>query len=227
MIRYFRPASSEPRRPSSEAHRTYSGIDRQLEAEEQRDEVLRLQQHEHSRDGRQQQRVVLAFAGHRRRRGSQRQRHARRRGADRDEPEQQRQIVDAQGPGDQRGRVVPAPDRQSRGGAEHEHRQRRDSAATRGGRAQQPDQQHDHGAAEQRDQRRQPGPVDVRAVDVGGRGHPPAPAGGALPDGPPVPFCWGTCWPAPAGGETVPGGGAPAGGETLIGGPVMVCRWSV
>ena len=69
--------------------------------------------------------------------------------------------------------------RQAQRRAERHDAERRHGYRARPARAEQADEQHQHRAPEQRDQRREPGEVDVGALQVGGgerRDHCPAPA---------------------------------------------------
>ena len=61
-------------------------------------------------------------------------------------------------------RPAPLPDPEADRRAEAREREQRDDRLAHDARAQQPGQEHDGRGSEQREQRRQPGPVDVRAL---------------------------------------------------------------
>ena len=90
------------------------GDRQQLQADEQRDRVLRRRQQRHAGDRRQQQRVKLAVRRFARGERAPRQQHAERPAGDEDQVEHQRQVVDAKCSGNDRLVRVPLPDRQPR-----------------------------------------------------------------------------------------------------------------
>ena len=145
----------------------------QLEADEQRHQILRRDEHGHAEHAEQQQRVVLAVAGRLRRASAQRQQHAGDRRNGEDHVEHERQVIDRQGAGDDRRRVVEAAD-----GDHHERGQQRDRDERHHppagcgvlAAAQQADEQHDHRAAAQDAERHERRPVDVGALEMAGRG---------------------------------------------------------
>ncbi len=142
--------------------------DRQeLEAHEQRDRVLRARQHRHAADRRQQQRMKLAVSRFVRRQRAPCQQHRARAARDQDQVQRERQVVDAQRPREDRLVRVPLPDRQPQRRSERHQAERRHDLRANPARTEQAHHQHDHRAAQQRDQRREPREVDVRAFQMG------------------------------------------------------------
>ncbi len=154
--------------------------DRQeLEPQEQRHRVLGRRQQRHATDRGQQQGVPLAVGRFARGFRAPGEQHRARAARHQDQIEHQRQAVDAQRPRHHRLLGAPLPDRQARRRGESHQAERRHDVFADPPRTDQADQQHDHRAAEQRDQRRQRGEVHVRAFERGegeGRAHLPAPA---------------------------------------------------
>ena len=136
----------------------------QLEPEEQRHQVLRGDEHPHARGRGEQQREVLAVRRLARRHRAPRQQHGRRAARAEHEREHDREVVEAQGAGDEVLLLAVLPDAQADGGEEARQREQRDEHLAHRARAQQAEQEHERGGAQQRQQRRQPGPVDVRTL---------------------------------------------------------------
>jgi hypothetical protein len=82
--------------------------------------------------------------------------------------EGEREIVDPQRARDDRLLRVPLPDREPQGSSQRGEAERGHDMRADPPRAEQPDHQDDGPAAEQRNQRREAGEVDVRAFEVGG-----------------------------------------------------------
>jgi hypothetical protein len=139
----------------------------QLEPEEERDEVLRRDEHEHARRRAEQQAVELAVRGLAGRDvppGQQRRRDA---GDAEEQVEGERELVEAQRPLHEVGPLAPLPDRQADGRREGADGEQRHGALADPARAPQPDDEHDQRAAEEGDERRQAGPVDERLLNQG------------------------------------------------------------
>ncbi len=112
----------------------------QLQADEQRNGVLRRRQQRHPRDRGQQQRVKLAVAGFFGGERAPRQQHGRGAAGDQDQVEHQREVVDPQRPGEDRLPFIPLPDRQARRRPECDERQSGDQLPAHAPGAQQADE---------------------------------------------------------------------------------------
>ena len=141
----------------------------QFDSDEQRDEVLRRDEDRHPEHAEDQQPVVLALPSLTRGDTPPGQDHGRDRRGVEDKVEHEREVVDPQRARDDRGVVVEVRDRVTHGAGErHERQQRHDPLADHRG-ANQADHQHDEPADGQDQQRGEPHPVDMRALQVMGR----------------------------------------------------------
>ena len=111
----------------------------QLEPEEQRHQVLRRDEHPHARGRGQQQREVLAVRRLARRHRAPGQQHRRRAAGAEHEGEHDREVVEAQGAGDEVLLLAVLPDAQADGGEEAGEREQRDEDLAHRARAQQAD----------------------------------------------------------------------------------------
>jgi hypothetical protein len=127
-------------------------------------------QDEHAGRRGEHERVELAVRGLAHGHPAPREQHrARARGAE-DEHQHDGQLVEAQRAGDEVRALAELPDPEADRRQERAEREQRDDDLARDPRAQEPEHEHQGGADEQRQQRRQPGPVERGRADLGEHG---------------------------------------------------------